>query len=822
MKLLNLILCFSILCTIVSAQQISGRIADSEGNPLAGAGIVVKNSFLGTISDDEGKFSLRVKPGTITLEFSFIGYQSRQLTLEIKNDTDLGIIKLEKSPFISEEIIVKATRADQKSPMTYTNVGIEEIRRRNIVQDIPYILELTPSFVATSESGTGIGYTNYRIRGTDPSRINVTINGIPLNDAESQTVFWVNMPDFANSVNNIQITRGVGTSTNGAASFGGSMNFLTNNLNNNPYGEIHLTAGSFNTFKQSLLIGTGLLDNGLNFDMRLSNLYSDGYIENSFSDHQAATISSAWRGKNSLIKFNFIHGKQRTGISWWGVPKDSLLTNRTYNPAGEYWDENGNRLYYKDQTDNYIQTHYQLLLSHKFSENFDINASIFYIRGDGYYEQYKQNAKLSKYGISPIHITNPPVISGIDTIPVPDILITRTDMIHRKMMGNDFYGTNISTNYNLKKLFLTAGTGFNKYDGDHFGKIIWMKHAINIPKDYEWYRNTGIKTDFNIFAKANYQIIQNLYIYGDFQFRNINYTLDGIDYELDGNGNLRTLDQNHVYKFFNPKAGVLYDINNNSNTYISYAIAHREPTRTMFKDAAEDPSKTPLPEKLIDYEAGYNYRNRNIAANINLYYMYYKNQLIPTGEKSSVGYDIMTNVPESYRRGIEIALNYKPLSWLSIEANTTLSQNKILNFVSYVSAYDDSWNETIESQEIGTTDIAYSPNIVSAAQLNFIPISGLQLSWISKYVGSQYFDNTSSPDRKLDPYFLNNLQLSYSTNSKFIKELSFRFSVINIFNLMYSNNAYGGYWIEQGIEKTWSYYYPQAGRHYMGGVVLKF
>lgn len=823
MKLLNLFLGLSLMCVVATAQNISGRVIDSEGNPLSGASVFVKNSFLGTSTDSNGKFMLRVNPEKITIVFSFIGFEQIEKSLDLKNNIDLGDIVLKKSPYISDEITVRATRADEKSPITYSVLKATQIKERNFTQDIPYILELTPSFVATSEAGTGIGYTNYRIRGTDPSRINVTINGIPLNDAESQTVFWVDLPDFANSINSVQIIRGVGTSTNGAASFGASLNFLTGNDETKPYGEINATAGSFNTFKQSLIIGTGILDNGLSFDMRLSNIKSDGYIENSFSDHQAAKIATAWRNEKSLIKFNFIHGRERTGISWWGVPKEMLDINRTFNPAGEYFDENGNRLYYKDQTDNYIQTHYQLLLSHKINNDIDLNAAIFYTRGDGYYEQYKQDKKLSKYGLPNIQIPVDTIINGSDTIPVPNIIIKRTDFIERKMMGNDFYGANVHANYNLlKTIRITFGTGWNKYDGDHFGKIIWMKHAYNIPKDYEWYRNTGIKTDFNAFIKLNYKLFENINLFADFQYRMIDYKMNGVDYELDVNGDLRILNEKHHYDFINPKAGIFYSINSNSETYFSYAVANREPTRTIFKDAAGDPSKTPLPEKLNDYELGYNLRIQKFAANVNLFYMDYKNQLIPTGEKSIVGYDIMTNVPQSFRRGIEIAVSFRPLSKLSLDANLSLSQNKIRNFISYAYTYDDEWNENYESFDLGTTDIAYSPNIISGAQLNFIPFSGFQISWISKYVGEQYFDNTSSPDRKLDDYFLNNIHLTYNLSFRGIKDLTLRFQVINIFNLMYSNNAYGGYWIEQGIEKTWAYYYPQAGRHYMGGIIIKF
>ena len=800
---------FIVFAIYAKSQVIHGKVVDEYGKALMGASVFIEDSFLGTTTDVNGNFSIKSKAKESTLTISFVGYEKWTAKVQMNSDNeDLGKIVLKTAAYMSDEIVVKATRSDENSPIAYSVVDAEDLKMRNSAQDLPYMLELTPSFVATSEAGTGIGYTNYRIRGTDPTRINVTVNGMPLNDAESQSVFWVNMPDFASSINNVQITRGVGTSTNGSAAFGGSMNFFTGSLSDKPYGEVSFLAGSFNTYRENISIGTGILSNGFSFDLRLSNLDSDGYVENSFSDHQAVMMTGAWRGKNSFLRFNLIHGRERTGISWWGCPQEMLNIDRTYNPAGEYFDNIGIRHYYKDQTDNYIQTHYQLLYSVNLSRNIDLSSGIHYTSGDGYYEQYKEDSYLPDYSF-------PFVTMG-------DSIFTTSDIIQRKMMANDFYGGTMSVNYTGSKLNISLGGSWNQYDGNHFGKIIWMSVPGSIGKDFEWYRNTGFKDDFNVFAKLNYELFSGLFLHADLQYRNIIYYLEGIDYDLDAEGNQRHLEQNHAFEFLNPKAGVYYNIDESMKTYVSFATSQREPTRTNFKDAAGDPLKTPKPETLYDYELGYIYQIQKFSASANIYYMNYIDQLVPTGEKSSVGYDIMTNVPESYRAGIEIMLGVKPISKLSIDANLTLSQNKIKNFISWSYTYDDEWNETYESFDLGETDIAYSPNMVSSGIVTYEPFSGFSLSWIAKYVGEQYFDNTSSEDRKLDAYFLNNVQLNYSFETKLVREVQLKFMVNNIFNLEYSNNAYGGNWYEQGAENTWAYYYPQAGINFMGGISLKF
>jgi iron complex outermembrane receptor protein len=613
------------------------------------------------------------------------------------------------------------------------------------------------------------------------------------------------MPGFASSISSMQITRGVGTSTNGSAAFGASLNMFTTSLSNEPYAEASVMGGSFGTHKEDINVGTGILKSGFSFDLRFSNLKSDGYVENGYSQHKALMMSGAWRNDKNIVRANIIHGNQKTGITWEGCPKDSVDSNPTYNPAGEYYDSNGIRRIYEDQSDNYIQTHYQLLYSRILSRKLDLSIGLHYTRGDGYYEEYKAEREPENYGISPVVSPN-----GSDTV-------YEMNLIHRKLMANDYYGGTFSLNYNTDKMNISGGGAISRHDGDHFGRVIWMQYAGENFKDFEWYRNNGLKTDMNIFAKANYEVFKNFHLYGDIQYRHIEYKMEGEDSDL------ILVDQEHKFDFVNPKAGIFYNINSNMKTYLSFATSHREPTRTNFKDAKGDPLKKPLAETLFDYELGYVFQLPKFSVSLNLYYMDYIDQLVPTGEKSSVGYDIMTNVPHSYRTGIEIMAGVKPFSRLSVNANVTLSRNKIKNFTSWETFYDYDWElADYEPNEMGETDLAYSPNIIASGIISYRIFSGFNISFISKYVGSQYFDNTSSENRKIDAYWVNNLQLDYSFSTAIIKEIQLKFQINNLFNVKYCNNAYGWYYYYDNAETTESFYFPQAGINFMGGIVFKF
>ena len=807
--------------------KIEGTIKDAKGNTLPGANVRIKNTAFGTASDINGFYEITGIPnGKYQILYSYVGYKEVIKDIHLTGDLELDIV-LKESSIWAEEVIVKSTRAGSKTPVAYSTLDREDLKRQGMHEDIPYQLSLTPSAVETSEAGIGLGYTSLRIRGTDPTRINVTINGIPLNDSESQGVFWVNLPDFASSVDNVQIQRGVGTSTNGAGAFGATINFKTEGINKEAYTEINSSAGSFNTFKNNVRVGSGLIHDKFAFDARIYGLQTDGYIDYAFSDHKAYFVSGTYYGDRTFIKANVFRGEERTGISWWGVPVGALDTNRTYNPAGQYTDYQGNSQYYEDQTDNYTQTHYQLMLSREINKQLDASLAIHYTKGAGYYEQYKADEMFEEYGLPNIYVGSPLLQIGEREIALPDSTIYSSDLIRRKWMDNDFYGFTYSVNYSKNIIDATLGGAWNRYDGDHFGKIIWSEFAGNAEKGHEWYTNNGLKTDYNSYVKANIQATGKLSIYGDIQYRHIDYDLTGID------DNLESLEQEHSYSFINPKAGVYYEFNKNLNAYLSYAHAQREPTRSDFKNAVRDNTAVPTEESMHDFELGADWRREKFRIGTNLYYMLYEDQLVNTGEKSNVGYDIRTNVDESYRMGIEVLAAAYFNRFLAFDGNLTLSKNKIKNFVEYSDYYDSDWNYLGHlSRELGKTDISYSPEIIASGILHIRPTEETSIDWVHKYVGEQYFDNTSNEERKLDAYYVNDLRLNYTFSTAFAERINLNFELKNLFNTLYESNAYGGNWYENAVledgviqsadERTWSYFFPQAGFHVMGGISIKF
>lgn len=827
MKKIGIIILLVILSGSLFAQEtIKGIVKNENGELLIGANVIIKETQKGTATNSNGEFSFsRINSGDYTFIISYLGFETLERKLTVPVSEELVVI-LKRSSIWSDEVIVSATRAGEKTPMAYSNISKEEIKKNNTGNDIPYILSMTPSLVETSEAGIGIGYTSMRIRGIDPTRINVTINGIPLNDAESHGVYWVNLPDIAASVQDIQIQRGVGSSTNGSGAFGASINLRTNNINYDPYTEINSTFGSFNTFKNSVQIGTGLIKDKFSFDGRFSNVQSDGYVDYSGSKHESFFLSGTYYKNKTLIKANIFRGKEKTGISWWGIPEESLETNRTYNPAGEYVDFNGNTKYYEDQTDNYTQTHYQLIISNELSKSLNFNLALHYTKGEGYYEQYKESDEFSDYNLPNVLLGDSILTIGSRTLVFPDSTITNSDIIRRKWMDNDFYGVTYSLNYNKKNIDAIIGGAWNKYDGDHFGTILWSEFGNNLEKDYEWYTNNGTKTDFNIFGKINYTVFSKLHVYGDLQYRNVRYKMIGIDDDF------KNLEQSHNYDFFNPKAGLFFDINSQFDSYFSVAVANREPTRSDFKNAIGDDKATPKHETLYDFELGGNYKSKNLILTANLYYMMYENQLVNTGKKSSVGYDIQDNVDDSYRTGIELMSNLKINDFLSWQVNLTLSSNKINNFIEYSDYSASDWTYLGNlPRNLGKTDISYSPEIIGSNILSVKPIKQLEIGIISKYVGKQYFDNTSDENRMLDPYFVNNLKINFSPRVSFAKNLGIFLKVNNILNTKYVSNAYGGNWYENAIsssdylnanEGSWAAYYPQAGINILGGISLKF
>jgi len=796
-------------CNTVSGQRtagtITGRVTDAEGHPLAGASVIIESLMTGVATDNDGRYALRsLREGTYEVRISYTGYEPFDTVVAV---TGTGPVRadaaLDEALFVAEEVIVRGSRAGARTPMAHSTVRSEELRERDLTRDMPFLLSLTPSVVETSDAGTGIGYTSLRIRGTDASRINITLDGIPLNDSESQQVFWVDLPDLASSTGSIQVQRGVGTSTNGAGAFGASVNISSMTPPSEGGASADASYGSFNTSRLSAKAWTGMLGDRFNMMVRASQIHSDGYVDNSKADIRSAMVSGVWSAPSDLIRFNVITGDQKTGISWWGVPAEVLPENRRYNPAGEYVDANGVTRYYEDETDVYTQNHYHLFHTHLFPGRVSLNTGIHLTTGRGYYEEQKSDVDLFEYGLAGMFPSDP--------------VIDESDVVQRKWLDNIFYGAVWSLIKQGNNTEWTLGGALNRYDGDHFGRLKWMEYPGNLPPGYEWYRNSGLKDELNVYGKMNTVVSGSLSAFLDLQLRNISYRFEGPDDDM------KELDGSHRFLFFNPKAGLFWSNGSGSEAFVSAAVAHREPARADYKDAAGDPAATPGRERLTDFEGGYSFRNSRAAVGVNLYYMWYNDQLVPTGKISSTGYPIMTNVPESYRTGVEFSGSYRPSPLAAIRMNLTLSRSSIRDFRNYYFNYNtDDWSEEYLHSDLGTVDIAYSPRLTGSAELEVNPAERLSVRLTGKYVGQQYFDNTMSPDRTIDPYFVSNLSAAYGIEMKKAGELTFRFMVNNLFNTVYENNAYGGMWTEDGEEKTWAYYFPQAGINYTAGISLSF
>lgn len=832
MKKIGLIIIFLAIYYSLSAQNestlIKGTVTDKNLKPLEGAVIKFSPSDQVTTTDKNGKYEILVSSEIkYMVNVSYLGYEKLKERIRPSGSVLVKNYILNEDSYLIDEVIVKGIRASERTPIAMQTLTAKSIQKTDSGKDIPYQLSLTPSVVANSETGTGIGYTGLRIRGTDPSRINITVNGIPINDSESHGVFWVNMPDFTSSVSDVQIQRGVGSSTNGAAAFGATINFRTTGYNKERYARLSSSFGSYNTSKHTVNIGTGLIKDHFTFDMRYSELDSDGYIDRAFSDHKSLFLSSAYHNENTLVKANVIMGDQKTGITWWGVPDFKLSENRRYNPAGEYVDDDGNIKYYDGQTDNYKQNHYQLFISHDLTEKLNLNIATHYTTGEGYYEQYKKmnddfgDDKFSVYGFKPVKLKTDKIILNDRVYTFSDSLVKRSDLVRRKWLKNWFAGSAITLNYTSEKIEANYGINFNRYDGDHFGKIKWVKFNLGIPKDYEWYRNSGLKDEFSSFLKIKYFLKDDLNIYGDIQYRVISYEMEGFDDDL------TKLDQKHNYNFINPKIGIYYTPTNSLSLYGSYSVANREPARADIKEASKDGgNEFPKHETLFDYELGGIYKNNNLYMGINLYYMDYKDQLVNTGKVNSVGYKILENVEESYRMGIELTAGIKILENLRWEGNLTISKNKIKDYSEYYKYYLADWSSEVREVKYGKTDISYSPELIGASVWSY-EYDGLSISLTSKYVGEQYFDNTSSEKFKLDDYLVHDINIAYEHKLHIIESVRFQLSINNFTSEKYENNANGGRWFEETSPgkfamKTWRSYFPQAPMHFMFKTALTF
>jgi len=793
---------------------LKGTVKNEAGELLSGANLTISNSFSKTATDGYGMFLFKnLKAGSYQLTISYVGYQKQTNDLKIADNQNLDII-LKQDIILTEEVLISASRVKEKTPVAFTTVEKSQISDNNLGQDIPYLLSLTPSFVSTSDAGTGVGYTSFRIRGTDMNRINVTVNGIPMNDAESHGTWWVDIPDLAASTDNIQVQRGVGTSTNGAAAFGASINLQTTTINKDASAEFSSAAGSFGTLKNSVGVSSGLIKEKFTFDARLSKISSDGFIDRATSDLKSFFVSGGYFTGNSILKVNIFSGLEDTYQAWNGVPSVRLNNDQAgmqryadhYLYSQNQVDEmvaSDSRTYnlytYENEIDHYQQDHYQLLFSHQFSPKTNLNMSAFYTAGNGYYEQYKEDQNLEDYLISP------PLIGG-ETVET-------SDLIRRKWLDNDFYGITFSANHKKETGEFTFGGGYNVYDGNHFGKVIWMRNAGTSEINDEWYRGTGLKKDLNLFAKYNFKLAEKLNMLADIQYRKIDYEIDGTDDDL------RNITQVHRFNFFNPKVGIYYQISEKQNLYFNFARSNREPNRDNYVDA--DPQgKQPEFETLNDFEAGYKYTTKRLAFVANAYYMMYRNQLILTGEINDVGAPIMVNADKSYRTGIELMAAMKLTDKLKWDVNLTLSKNKIKDFTESVDDWDNGGQ--VETQ-LGTTDLAFAPEMIANSQLNWMFVKGLTVSLQSYSVSKQYIDNTSSNDRKLDGYLLNNLKFTYNVPQKFAKELNLHLMVNNMFDTKYESNAWiYSYIYENGKRFAMDGYFPQAGINVMAGLNIKF
>lgn len=672
-----------------------------------------------------------------------------------------------------DEVLVSAIRVTTKTPVSFSNLNKKEIAPRNLGQDIPALMNYMPSVVSTSYAGNGIGYAGIRVRGSDATRVNITVNGIPYNDSESHGTFWVNMPDFASSVESMQLQRGVGTSTNGSGAFGASLNLLTDAYSKKSSGEIANSFGSFNTRKHTVKFSSGLMNDHFELAGRLSALKSDGYVDRGSSDLKSYFLQGTYVGKTTLVKALVFGGTEKTYQAWNGIDAATLASDRTFNFGGIYTDESGNTRFYDNETDNYQQDHYQLHWNEKLSSNWNTNLAFHYTKGKGYYENYKEDADFSDYGLNPV---------GSE--------IT-TDLVRQKWLDNDFYGTTFSANYKNETLDVILGGGWNKYEGDHFGKVIWARFASQSELGDRYYDDFASKTDGNVFAKINYQIGSFVNVYVDAQLRNVHYQANSTETGL----------VNDNFNFFNPKGGLNFTLSNKNAVYVSYARANREPNRTDYEGG------NVKPERMDDFELGWRFVAPKTQININGYYMKYKDQLVLTGELDDVGNPVRTNVGKSYRLGIEVDASFQLDKKWAIRPNFTLSDNKNIDFVL------DSGSGTAN---LGNTNIAFSPKLIAANSLLFSPVANLQLNLLSKFVGSQYLNNINDGQGKLNDYFVNDFNATYTIFPKSVfKSITISVLANNIANRHYVSDGadYGGGYV---------YYYPQAGANFLAGLTLKF
>ncbi|HLK30182.1 MAG TPA: TonB-dependent receptor plug domain-containing protein [Puia sp.] len=804
------ILLFTISQIAFSQNQLKGKVVDAQlGIPVPNATVEIEHAAT-TFTNDSGYFEFKkINLKNEEIKITSIGYRLYQA--KINSTDDLLLISLEPIQLFLQPVEVRALRAGEKAPFTKTNITKKEIEKANLGQDLPFILNQTPSVVINSDAGNGVGYTGIYIRGTDATRISMTLNGIPYNDAEDQSIYFVDLPDFASSVNSIQIQRGVGTSSNGAGAFGATINFSTNEFNDKAYAEINNSYGSFNTWKNTVKVGSGLIDDHFTLDARLSRISSNGYIDRATSDLKSLYLSAAYYSKKSSLRFNIISGYEKTYQAWNGIPEAKIngdkaaLDNHYANNVGSlYFTQedslnlynSNNRTYnyftYKNQTDNYWQNHYQLFFNHQFNQKLSLNVAAFLSRGYGYYEEYKNQQSYSDYGLSP-------VVVGSDTI-------SSTDLIRQKWLDNYFYGGIFSFQYKNKGIQLTVGGGWDRYNGKHYGLVNWAQNG-GVAEGYEYYNVPAHKTDFNLYAKLQQQLNEHFTAFADLQFRTINYHINGFE-------DNPSIEVNPQYNFLNPKAGITYS-NHDWLAYFSYSLGNHEPNRGDFE---ANQNELPKPEKLHDFELSIEKKNSQYSLSATGYYMLYKNQLVLNGKINDVGEYTRVNIPNSYRLGVELQGSIKLTSWVNIAANIAFSRNKVKNYTEFIDDYDNGGQKSFSYNE---PDIAFSPSTVGGMSINFIPFKNYELNLISKYVSKEYLDNSQHEDRKLNGYYVQNLRMSYTIKSKTIKETNFIFQVNNLFNKKYEPNGYTYSYFYGGSLITENFLFPMASTNVMFAVNIK-
>lgn len=816
MKKIHLLL----LCLACSARvafaQISGTVTNTDLEPLAGVEVGLEGSYIRTFTDGKGRFQIQTgDTGNFRLGFRKEGYETfisqpipvfpfvRLAPLEVK---------LEVAAIRTETVIVSASRSESRSPGAYSQMDKKELRAQNLGQDIPILLNFQPGVVSTSDAGAGIGYTGIRVRGSDATRINVTLNGMPLNDAESHGVFWVNTPDLASSLQSIQLQRGVGSSTNGPGAFGATLNMVTEGGGIQPYAELNQGFGSFRTRRTTFKGGTGLINNHWDAEFRLSSIQSDGYIDRAASNLQSFYASLGYRDSRQSFRLIHFRGRERTYQSWWGTPEalvkgnDSLLRIHYQNNAGIIYNspadsanlfESGrtyNYYRYENQVDNYGQDHLQALYTYRINRRSDLSLAYHYTHGEGYFEEAKDQQSFYRYGVADI-------IRGNDTL-------RTTDLVRRRWLRNDFNGFSANYRYRYGNWNVHAGGAAMFYDGQHFGQVIWAREATTLPKDYQYYYSSGRKSDANVFLKSQLEM-GSLLLFGDLQYRRVSHNGRGTDNDL------RLVNFRFDRGFFNPKAGIVWRQSQRSQWSASVNIAHREPNRSDFTDRAPG-TDLPQPERMIDWEAGYRYNARKWLLVVNAYYMDYFRQLVLTGMVNDVGNPLRQNVDRSYRAGLELQGAWQLNRSFRLEGNLSLSQNRITAFDERIANYDLGTTDRISHRQ---TPIAFSPGSIATAILTWTPMQTLDITLLNKWVGSQYLDNTGSKDAMLDAYFTNDLRITWKPKRD---RMEFSLLANNLLNRMYASNGYTYRYIFGNTQIRENFLYPQAGFNWLAGCTLRF